>query len=461
MLGDARYSNGNGVRMVSAAEACIGVHCELLKWRPEELQKHRRRLGALSYRIDDPAVGEHVGATIPASVKLVGAGKVTKKSDTDARDHFGGVYAATGEVLPESCTKRGPAGDAMCIIGPAAGHTPAPTEHIAGVGIYGGYLFRHFGHILTETVSRLWGARLKYGKAPIYMQSDGGKMPALAAELLDLAGLGGSIQIVKRDLSLDQVLVPEPAFVLRNRIHRVFKDLYLRMTDKALGSGPVYASEQPLYLSRTALRDDQRPIIGELDLEEQLLRSGVRVVHTEQLPLVDQIRCINAHRTVIAPIGSALHLLLFSRIAQDVFCYTKTPPNTSYLLCDALNGSQTRYLRTSEQGAVVEHPLLKHWEYPELLDVECTLSLLQDQGVIDRRPERPQRASIPPQQQYLRTYLSKALKDAARWRSLELASTVLDRIREHLPDDKALLNQAEATVTHVESKGRAEKRDTP
>jgi hypothetical protein len=387
------------------ARRVIRRHPELVGVSEQQRTGFAARVGKTTLRLDEPEVTQHSNATIVRGVLR------------RAQSCFGGVYDEHGQIVGASRVLRGP--DAECFCGPLSGHSPVAETHLPGLVVYGGVVFANFGHFVLEAFSRLWGIHLHQHKVPIYVQSKDGKLPEFATRLYQLAGVSGTINVATQDTSFDTVVVPGPSFVARHCAHRVFKDFCLRITDHALGGRLPRVTEQPLYLSRARLDDAHRSLVGEVVLEDVLRRYGFLVVHPETLDLVEQIRLVNTHRFVVAPIGSALHLLLFSAICNEVVCLNRGPLSTNFVLCDALNATRTVYVKTATQPAVLTHPAIVWNSYPELLDLGTALTYLRERGCVsDADVNVNDLAGL--QQEYRRRFLLRALVDARRLKNPEL-----------------------------------------
>jgi capsular polysaccharide biosynthesis protein len=292
------------------------------------------------------------------------------------------VFDEDGQFIKASEIVRG--ASATRIVGAVDGAQPKARTHVRGAAIYGGFAFRHFGHLLVESLNRVWMSSLPAGRTPIYVQTLGKELSPVAAQLFELAGIRSLVRVVRHDTSFDSVILPESAFVHRVQAHTVFKQLYMRMTDRALGRKRPSVTQQPLYLSRTGLSELQRTTAGEAVLEEALASSGFRIVHPERLALEEQIRLVNEHQVIVGSIGSAFHLLLFSRLENEAVYFSCGLPGLSFALCDALNGTRAHYLLTAHRDPPPKEPWVKAWNYPDWLDVNATLAALHDLGMIPK-----------------------------------------------------------------------------
>jgi len=146
--------------------------------------------------------------------------------------------------------------------------------------------------------------------------------------------------------------------------------------------------------------------------------------------------------------GSAFHMLLFSRIGNDSVCLMSGAPNGSYALCDALNGGRTRYLNVCSRPPVFKHPRLKPWEYPQLLDVNRALDELREFGLIGKVECRSPSADEL-KRGYRRRFLAKALGDAKRWRDPSLLALADKLVAAEFAKDEeiVLLHAASKSAT--------------
>jgi hypothetical protein len=83
---------------------------------------------------------------------------------------------------------------------------PVPVDRVPGLSIYGGIVGPDFGHVVTQSLGRLWAGELA-PEAPLLFLPETADMTDLPPYLADLArGLG-----VKNDLRLIRAFTPKPA----------------------------------------------------------------------------------------------------------------------------------------------------------------------------------------------------------------------------------------------------------
>jgi hypothetical protein len=190
--------------------------------------------------------------------------------------------------------------------------------------------------------------------------------------------------------------------------------------------------------------------MGESIVEDVLRRNGVHVIHPEQLDLIEQIRLVNRHRIVLGPIGTAFHLLLFSRLANEATYFCTDSPNPSYALCDALNGTHARYLCVAARKPPFEHGRFKRAAvYPEILNIDACLAHLREQGYIsDIEYDRGQLESL--RQEHQRRFLHAALRDAQVHRNRALLNGAADVIRRDYMNDATLVRKLKSVAAALD-----------
>lgn len=190
------------------------------------------------------------------------------------------------------------------------GTLPDNPPFLAGRHLWGGTLFFHFGHFLTESLSRLWAAADSGARSILFTpKSPRGKQPEgptpWQRAILDGLGVRLPLRILCNPVRVEELLVPAQGFGLGplsggSPAFRAFAR-GLRPPDTAAGTGK-------LYLSRSRLPGKTGSILGEAALERALEELGIRVFHPQDHPIADQIRVLAAARDVIGPEGSAFHL---------------------------------------------------------------------------------------------------------------------------------------------------------
>lgn len=326
-----------------------------------------------------------------------------------------GVYKADRQLVDASVPHRGAASATLHRL-------IAPSEKMFLNAVrdrrsayYLGLVNVHYGHFVLETLSRAWAWReCGEGRVPI-AQMRPAEAPAFVRALYELIpGLKGRIEYTRTSRQFESVLVPSPSFVIDREGYIAFKDLCRRMADCALGSR-THQTEQPVYLSRARLSGRRRAILGEDRLEVLLLREGFRVVQPETLSIGEQIALFDAHRWIVAPIGSACHTRIFSRRPNSLLMLTSEELKGNHLLCDLLCEGIAYYANTLFAPGVPTRMRLPLSFEPLMLSEEKALNVLKDLGLV--RPCATFDGPPPGIEDYKRCWVEAAEAHAIRTRN--------------------------------------------
>lgn len=188
--------------------------------------------------------------------------------------------------------------------------------------IYGGVIFpgkRRFGHMMIETMSRLW-----------YLLDDSDPADTAASELkknakiafvilpesdeymdifFKLLGIDSDrILVIKKPTRFKSVTIPEQAFVLFSDYHEKANLIY----DKMMSAVEAKDVEK-LYLTRRSFTryDGANDGLNEEYLEEFFKKRGFTVISPEQYSVEEQIGYMKGAKEVICSEGTLSHLGLF------------------------------------------------------------------------------------------------------------------------------------------------------
>ncbi|AXI43942.1 FkbM family methyltransferase [Sulfitobacter sp. SK011] len=201
----------------------------------------------------------------------------------------------------------------------------APKDVLEGTYLWGGVLHDHFGHFLVETLGRIWG----YGEIPgkidgvlflrkrPYASSDGKAVRWHTAEnpflsrfqdqIFTHLGIKAPIGIVSALTEVTKLWVPGQGFGMSRMTTGTPKFRAFIKENFAQNISPE--GPERLYISRSAFGARRGGIIGETVVEEQLKKSRYTIFHPQQEDVETQIARYKAAREIVAPDGSALHLL--------------------------------------------------------------------------------------------------------------------------------------------------------
>ncbi len=293
------------------------------------------------------------------------------------------VYDKGGHRVVDSCIRRGP--DLSSFAKTKKEHAVLPQEHDSFEPpiVYLSFLPNHWGHFLTEGVSRLW-AFLEYPELrdfDCFFGHANFQNPSFH-EFFQSCGIAPDrIKTFDRQVKIKKCYVPLPSINNRNRVFSDHKESLHAVADLMLqGDTPQY-SDQAVYLSRSQFRGGPRRVLrNETELEASLSACGVRIVHPQGLELKEQIRLFNSHRVFIGSMGAAFHNLLFSLVPANIHTHVllEHVPNMNYIMFDAMLGMNANYVQ-----ALAPTPDAPQTLYQDLsIDIDLTVDYLRHNGVI-------------------------------------------------------------------------------
>lgn len=258
------------------------------------------------------------------------------------------LYDRHGARIAESCVRRGKGLAQFISAGPEA--MPPPTNFITVEQpvVYLAWLQNHWGHFLTEGISRLW----VFSEYPELQQMLG----VYACSSLPHQNIRDFIDALDFDVYIGgdrrrqairfrKIFIPLPSFANQAEAYTAHRKATSTVVEVHLQGECVQVSSQPVYLSRSR-SGGARTIGNEAGLETALTRMGFLVVYPEELTLSSQVKLFNRHRSFAGCWGSAFHGTILSKspetIATHVLC--DDTPNFNYLMFDSILGNEANYI---------------------------------------------------------------------------------------------------------------------
>lgn len=254
-----------------------------------------------------------------------------------------GAYDATGKIIRASILTRG-----SNVLSTLPSSVDVSNYHdvdiVCDTALYGGLYTTHYGHSLLETISRLWAVS-QFPSVPIVFSGAAAiRSSSLSARLVDCyKKTPDTPRIIPSNVSrIKRLILPSPSLVIRSYGHRSHAST-LREAFFSLQSDS--RAGQLIYLSRSRLRRNVRPILNEAEVEATIRRLGGLVYYPEENGLDDQLRTISSYDVLVTPLGSAAHtLLLLSRRPRVVYlCPDRI--NSNYLIQDCILNDDSYYLK--------------------------------------------------------------------------------------------------------------------
>jgi hypothetical protein len=262
------------------------------------------------------------------------------------------LYDADGHRILQSCVRRGESGNECIEAYVEKIDIPDECDNISEPIVYLSSFYRHWGHFLTESISRLW-ARHEYpelrGMKGLYRSYFRDQL----ADYQYITDYFSSSTIepiellsVKKITKIDKCFLPAASFSNRNEGYTSHLTSPHDVARSYLGDMSPDRRNQPIYMSRSRLTKFDRKILNEAELTNVLVNHGVRVIYPEEMSLEEQITIFNTHSVFIGCCGSAFHSTLFSLASQEIttFVLCERWINPNYIMIDAIVGNTSNYM---------------------------------------------------------------------------------------------------------------------
>jgi capsular polysaccharide biosynthesis protein len=258
------------------------------------------------------------------------------------------LYNSYGEYIDLSCIGRGQERKKKITQAPKQIEPQEfKLKRLSKKCIYIGSFVAHWGHLLTECLSRVWFLRDNFQEYEDYYLIYGGRINPIIAQFLSYLEIDQSRLIhVNSDLIIDEVIIPYPSMSNRGEIYLSHSEIFQTIGNRMMSDINYSETDRPLYLSRTRLPKRKRIVKGEEYLEDYLVEIGANVEYFEHISLREQLFLINRHRIIIAPEGSALHNLLFAQKNKQVIMLTNNFVNPNYYMIDSIKNNDAHYINS-------------------------------------------------------------------------------------------------------------------
>jgi len=193
-----------------------------------------------------------------------------------------------------------------------------PAERtLEGPHFYWDSEFRgHFGHVMTEMLSRLWAldeARRHHPDLKILMamNKDRGLGSHEVAVLEAFGTTREEITFVNGPVRVPTLLAATPMFSQPDYVHPRIVEVWDRLGEHLAGRAPQRDYPRRFFVAR---RIEKRPCRNAAEVEQLFAARGFEIVYPEDYPLAEQARMFREAETIAGFAGSGLfNLLLVDR----------------------------------------------------------------------------------------------------------------------------------------------------
>jgi len=195
-----------------------------------------------------------------------------------------------------------------------------PVENLRGRWVFGGMLQNgHFGHFITESITRLWATNYisNVNGIVFYNRYCGQNNKSFIFDFLKLIIPNLQIKIIDKSCTVEELIVPEQLHCGNGFVNGCSENRMLFNVPTPL---PKLTTSKKVYISRKNLSSTEGNIIGNEYISELLEKEGYLMIYPEQLSIEEQINIYTHAEKLVFDQGSAFHMYnLFSRKNQDVY----------------------------------------------------------------------------------------------------------------------------------------------
>lgn len=203
-----------------------------------------------------------------------------------------------------------------------ARHEPAQdAEHLEGAYFHLDSEFRgHFGHAVTEQLSRLWAweeaKRLEPSLKALMLENLRTHLAEYEVLLYAAAGVAPEdLVLVKGPVTVDRLYAATPMFSQPAYVHPGVEAVWERTGSRLAAAAPERAYPEKVFCSR---RHAMRPCHNVSEVEEFFANRGFEVIYPEDFDLPEQTRIFREARVIGGFAGSGLFHTMLCDIPKHV-----------------------------------------------------------------------------------------------------------------------------------------------
>jgi len=181
----------------------------------------------------------------------------------------------------------------------------------------------HFGHFMSEVVSRLWGWAAAKQQHPslkaLLSMPRGGRMPSFVYGVLAAYGIGmDDIEVYGRTetVETEALIGVTPMYSLPNYIHPDIAEVWSTIGRNLSAEATIREIPERIFALRPP--GSIRPCHNESEVTEHFVRAGFELIRPETMPLADQSALFRGARVIAGFAGSALMNLMYCETPKRV-----------------------------------------------------------------------------------------------------------------------------------------------
>lgn len=193
--------------------------------------------------------------------------------------------------------------------------TNKPVQHLPGRYFYLDAEFRaHFGHLLTEPVSRLWAwpeLKERYPDLKAIMSIRGDAPKPFEVEIYRAAGIDPSdLVAIRRPTRVDELYGATPMSSMPDYIHPQISEVWRRIGDRLAEQAPERDYPERIFITRPP-DTKTRPCHNQEEIEDWFAAAGFAVIRPELMPVPEQVQTFRRAAVIAGFGGSGLFTTMF------------------------------------------------------------------------------------------------------------------------------------------------------
>ncbi|MGZ5416531.1 MAG: glycosyltransferase family 61 protein [Nocardioides sp.] len=203
----------------------------------------------------------------------------------------------------------------------------------------------HFGHAMTEQLSRLWALPLARELAPdlkaVLCINRRRKLEPFEIELYGAAGLvPEELVLLRKPRRVERLLSATPMFSMPAYVHPEIQHTWRKVGDTLAARATMRPDMDRIFISR---RIRKRACLNTPEVEEVFVRHGFTILYPEDYPMADQVAIFRRAKVIAGFAGSGLFNTCFTTEPKRVLmlqhgAYTAT---NEYLIASVLGHELT------------------------------------------------------------------------------------------------------------------------
>lgn len=224
----------------------------------------------------------------------------------------GAIYSKLGWLVPESLRPSSARGDKIFTMDPHFVDTRNITDRIEGKSAFLGHFSKHYGHFISETLSRFWSFETlgEYDNLIMFPFGTGGTVTEMAPfhEYI-FARLGvdtGRIRVIDEAARFDRLDVFSQKWLVNGTVDPGISKIYRKIV------ADEYRPDIPkmVFLSRPT---EERARLDSVDeLEHELRKLGFHIFYPSQMTIQQQLQLYASCEVMAGFSGSGMHNVIFS-----------------------------------------------------------------------------------------------------------------------------------------------------